>query len=297
LEGKEKNMATENKILDLSYEAAEDLSSDRYRIVVLDTGKVRRPNAAGDVPFGVLQNAPESGEAASVRVMGVSKVVFGETVVENEWIKLEYVDAADAGKGMDADVEGDLALGRCLVGGAEDELGEILLTGGVYRTTHAAKSIPVSLGSLVGEDGTALAQFSDGDSATPGWAQLSNKELVLRWNNHATPSAVSFSVAMPSDLDAGEDVEIHWLAAMSGANDTPEITTEAYFNDGDTDCAGTDDEIDGGATLTEYVNVIDAADVPAAPAALTVNFKPKAGELGTDDCFIHAVWVEYTATV
>jgi len=131
-------MSSENKILDVSYEAAEDLSNDQYRIVVLDAGKVRRPNAAGDIPLGVLQNAPLAGQAAAVRLIGISKIQFGETVAENEWVKLEYVDAADAGKGMDADVALDLAIGRCLAGGAEDELGEILLSGAVHQVNAAS---------------------------------------------------------------------------------------------------------------------------------------------------------------
>lgn len=131
-------MSTENRVLDVSYEAAEDLSSDQYRIMVLSSGKVQRPNAATDIPLGVLQNAPGSGEAAVVRLIGVSKIVFGETVAENEWIKLEYIDAADAGKGLDADVALDLAIGRCLVGGDEDELGEILLSGAVYQVNVAS---------------------------------------------------------------------------------------------------------------------------------------------------------------
>lgn len=131
-------MATENRVLDLSYPAAEDLSSDQYRIVCLDSGQVRRPNAATDIPLGVLQNAPAAGQAASVRVMGVSKIVFGETVAVNEWIKLEYVSATDAGKGMDADVALDLAIGRCLLGGDQDDLGEILLSGAVHQVNAAS---------------------------------------------------------------------------------------------------------------------------------------------------------------
>lgn len=131
-------MSTENGILDVSYEAAEDLSNDQYRIVVLSSGKVQRPDAATDIGLGILQNAPGSGEAASVRLIGVSKIVFGETVAENEWIKLEYVSAADAGKGLDADVALDLAIGRCLVGGDEDELGEILLSGAVHQVNAAS---------------------------------------------------------------------------------------------------------------------------------------------------------------
>ncbi len=131
-------MATENGVLDLSFEAAEDLSDDQYRIVVLSSGKVQRPNAATDVPLGILQNAPESGEAAQVRLIGVSKCRFGETVAENEWVKLEYVSATDAGNGMDADVALDLAIGRCLKGGGDGELGEVLLSGAVHQVNAAS---------------------------------------------------------------------------------------------------------------------------------------------------------------
>jgi hypothetical protein len=131
-------MATENGIYLESYEAAEDLSNDQYRIVVLASGKVRRPNGATEIGLGLLQNAPESGEAASVMLIGKSKIVFGETVAENEWIKLEYVGAADAGKGLDADVALDLAIGRCMVGGDQDDLGEILLSGAVHQVNAAS---------------------------------------------------------------------------------------------------------------------------------------------------------------
>lgn len=131
-------MSTENRILDVSFEAGEDLSNDQYRIVVLASGKVRRPDGGTEIPLGVLQNAPGSGEAAVVRVMGISKIQLGETVAENEWIKLEYIDAADAGKGLDADVALDIAIGRCLVGGGEDELGVILLSGAVHQVNAAS---------------------------------------------------------------------------------------------------------------------------------------------------------------
>jgi len=131
-------MATENHVLIRTYPAGEDLTADQFRIVVLASGGVRRPDGATEVPLGVLQNAPASGEAASVMLIGVSKIVFGETVAENEWIKLEYVSASDAGKALDADVALDLAIGRCLVGGAEDELGEILLSGAVHQVNAAS---------------------------------------------------------------------------------------------------------------------------------------------------------------
>ena len=96
------------------------------------------PDGATEVPLGVLQNAPGSGEAANVMLIGKSKIVFGEAVAENEWIKLEYNSAADAGKGLDADVALDLALGRCLMGGSEVDLGEILLSGAVHQVNAAS---------------------------------------------------------------------------------------------------------------------------------------------------------------
>jgi len=68
----------------------------------------------------------------------VSKVVLGETVAVNEWVKLEYNDAADAGKALDADLALDLALGRCLAGGGEDALGEVLLSGAVHQVNAAS---------------------------------------------------------------------------------------------------------------------------------------------------------------
>jgi hypothetical protein len=131
-------MATENAVLIKTYEAGEDLSDDQYRIVRLSSGKVYRPDNSTDHPLGVLQNAPASGEAAAVMLIGVSKIRFGEAVAENEWVKLEYVSASDAGNGMDADVALDLAIGRCLKGGGDGELGEVLLSGAVHQVNAAS---------------------------------------------------------------------------------------------------------------------------------------------------------------
>lgn len=156
------------------------------------------------------------------------------------------------------------------------------------------KSLPLPLGSLLLEDGTALTKFSAGESAVPGFAQFANKELALEWNDYDTSDKVAVSVPIPPDLDGASDLVVHFLAAMSGATDTPTLETEAYFGAGDTDCAGADPEIDGGATLGEYTMTIAAADVPDAPSALTVIFGPAAGELTADDLKIHAVWLEYT---
>lgn len=95
-------MAHENAVLNTSDEAAEDLSSDQYRIVVMDatTGKIRRPDAITDIPHGVLQNAPVSGEAAVVMQEGKTKLVLGATLSRGAVVSMEYNSGADAGKAV-----------------------------------------------------------------------------------------------------------------------------------------------------------------------------------------------------
>ena len=117
----------DNGVLDITLEAGEDLSSDQYRFVILSSGKVYRPNATTDRPIGILQNDPESGQAAHVRMMGISRVVLGETVAENEYVKHEYISASDAGKGLDADGQYDVAQAYCISGGGEDDLATVAL--------------------------------------------------------------------------------------------------------------------------------------------------------------------------
>ena len=131
-------MAYEVPIMDVSFEAGEDLSNDQYRFVVLSGGKVYRPNASTDKAIGILQNNPESGEAASVRMLGISKLVAGETIAENEYVKLEYVSATDAGKGLDADVALDLAGAYCREGGDEDDLITVAVLPFAFQTNVAS---------------------------------------------------------------------------------------------------------------------------------------------------------------
>ena len=85
---------------DLTFLAAEDLSDMQYRFVVQasDT-QVQMANAATDFPLGILQNAPESGEKAVVRVDGTSKLVMNAAYSVGQALINEYVGASDNGKG------------------------------------------------------------------------------------------------------------------------------------------------------------------------------------------------------
>jgi len=67
--------------LDITFEAGADLSDKQYHLVKLsDSYEVKLCSAETDVIIGVLQNEPESGEAAVVRVSGTSKVSTGTPV-------------------------------------------------------------------------------------------------------------------------------------------------------------------------------------------------------------------------
>lgn len=158
----------------------------------------------------------------------------------------------------------------------------------------ASHSILIPLAALSLEDGTAITKFADGASPTPGFSQEGGKELVLRWNNHATPAKVAVTLPLPPTLDDSAGISLRAIAAMSGATDTPVLEFEAYFNAADDDCAGTDPEVTGGATRAVYACAVAAADVPAAPGTLTVILGPKAGELGTDDLLLAGLQINYT---
>ena len=80
-------MATEIPVLDMTFTAAADLSASQYCFVFVDSaGKAALPTAAGMQVIGVLQNKPTIGQAATVRVYGVSKVVAGGVVAPGDRI-------------------------------------------------------------------------------------------------------------------------------------------------------------------------------------------------------------------
>jgi len=127
-------MATEQAIWRETFVAAEDLSDYQFHYVVLGSSGVRLPDAEDEVPIGILQNAPESGDAAEVMILGKSKLVANAALAVGIFVKHEYVGAADAGKGDDAGTWWDTARGLVVeAAGAEDDLCSVLLLGPFAR--------------------------------------------------------------------------------------------------------------------------------------------------------------------
>lgn len=115
--------------IDLSFDAGEDLSSYQYHFVHLaDDDTVDLMDSATEFPIGILQNAPESGDVAVVRVSGISKLKMNAAVAVGALLKAEYVGAADTGKGDAADTDYDIIRAVCMQAtGAEDDVGAVLL--------------------------------------------------------------------------------------------------------------------------------------------------------------------------
>tara|TARA_Y100000310_G_C20399947_1_gene676917 strand:+ start:410 stop:802 length:393 start_codon:yes stop_codon:yes gene_type:complete len=114
-------------ILSITKEAGEDLSSFQFMAVTLESDdQLDAHDAVTDVPFGVLQNKPDTaGKAAEIMVVGRTKVEFGETVAVGNLIRFganskAYIFA------VDTDVTAYCA-GVCTEGGDSGEVGEALI--------------------------------------------------------------------------------------------------------------------------------------------------------------------------
>ena len=68
-------MAVSQSVFDMTFVAGANLASSQYRFVTLDAAaNTVKVCGTSDRPLGVLQNKPAAGEAATVRLLGTSKV-------------------------------------------------------------------------------------------------------------------------------------------------------------------------------------------------------------------------------
>ena len=123
-------MTVEYSGKDIGMVAAEDLSARQFCYVHQATDNtVDLLDSTSELPFGILQNAPEDGETAVVRIEGTSKLVMNAAVAVATYVKAEYVGAADNGKGDAADTDRDVVSGQVIkASGAEDDVGAVIIT-------------------------------------------------------------------------------------------------------------------------------------------------------------------------
>lgn len=168
----------------------------------------------------------------------------------------------------------------------------------LYTHLHSVQAfIPIALHSL-----REATNFDVGNAAANGGILASDTTPVLDAINAATDGCqrllwaasnsdqVIAQIPLPPDLDDTADVVLHIRAAMGGATDTPDITLDSFFNEGDTKVVDTIAAVTGTA-YAEYTGTIAAADVPAGAQTLTIGLTP--GAHTTDTLAISAIWVEY----
>lgn len=136
-------------------------------------------------------------------------------------------------------------------------------------------------GGLLASDSTPILNTTNGDT---------DSALRLAWAA-SNSDPIIFQVPLPPDLDEASVVEVHLRAAMAGATDTPVISADSYFNEGDTKVEDDSAAITG-TSYAEYTITIAAADVPAGAQTLSCELTP--GAHTTDILYMTAIWVEYT---
>lgn len=234
--------------------------------------------AAGDAIYYVDADTPKLSKKASGYFYGFAIGTVGSGLTAT--IEVLHVPA---GSWFGSVASGDIATGAVTAA----KLSTTLKTGFIpvpLATLREVSSntIPNAAGNggLLASDTTPILATTNGDT---------DSALRLAWAA-ANVDPVIFQVPLPPDLDEASAVEIHLLAAMEAANDTPVISADSYFMVGDTKVEDDSTAVTG-ATPAEYTITIAAGDVPAGAQTLTVELTP--GAHGTDALYVYAVWVEY----
>lgn len=235
--------------------------------------------AVGDSIYYVDADTPPLSKKASGYFFGFAM----ETISSGSTDTIQ-VAKVDGGAWTGTVNTGDLATGA--------------VTAAKLSTTLKTGFIPVSLATV-----RELSSGSFINAAGNGGLLATDTTPILNTTNGDTDGAwrlawaatnvdpIGFQVPLPPDLDEASAVEIHFRAAMADTNDTPVISADSYFDEGDTKVEDDSGAVTG-ATYAEYTITIAAADVPAGAQTLSVELTP--GAHGTDILYMTAIWVEYT---
>lgn len=122
-------MAKQFSGIDVPFAAYDDLSAAQWLMVIMNgSGTVDKCGATTDNVIGVLQDEGTTGQGVTVRVLGHTKVILGDTVTAGD-----LVSTTSGGKAVKVTAGSSTTCyiaGKCLVGGATDAVGEILLIPG-----------------------------------------------------------------------------------------------------------------------------------------------------------------------
>lgn len=155
--------------------------------------------------------------------------------------------------------------------------------------------LPIPLESLIEGDGTNLVARL-GIATTPVLDMANgdtDSAFTVTWA--ATNSdPVLFQTSLPPGLDIAQDLLIKFRAAMGGATDTPVVSADTYFNEGDTKVEDDSGAVTG-TSYAEYTITIAAADIPSGAQTITVELTP--GAHTTDTLIITSIQIEWKSSI
>lgn len=283
---------------DLTFTAGEDLEAARR--VKIESGTTTTPPEvvyadAGEDWIGVTRYAVSDGDKVVVRPKNFAGSYEIECLIDSAIAHGATLYGADDGRVSDA-VSGAPQGLSMAAAGADYEHIECFMWN-LKGTTIPEKMIPIPLTQLresdatnipaaaahygvLGQDSTPILDYANGDT---------DSALRLAWAA-SNSDPIVFQTPLPPDIDTGQDLTVHFRAAMAGTTDTPTIASDAYFNEGDTKVEDASAAVTG-ATYAEYTITIAAADIPSGAQTVTVELTP--GAHTTDILYLTALWLEY----
>ena len=236
--------------------------------------------AVGDSIYYVDADTPKLSKTASGYFFGFAL----ETVGAGSTGTIE-VAHVDAGVWSGTVNTGDIANG----GVTAVKLATTLKTGYV--------PLPLTAWRIIATNDIAAKNAADGGTISldtdPTLKRVNgatDKKLRLAWAAASVVEIVADFV-YPPDLDEAAAVEVHFLAAMAGAADTPVLGVSYFEGVGDTNAGGNTAAITG-TSIAEYSVSIAHGNVGATPKAASIGIVPAAH--GTDALYIYGAWIEYT---
>lgn len=125
----------ESRVYDESFIAAADLRAYQFCIVAISAANTVNVSGANGIAIGILQNKPNSGQAAEVRMLGISKLFCkgdGTEITVGS-----FIESAAAGVGVISNTDKHNVVAMALEGTtAASELLSVLLTG-PFTLSHA----------------------------------------------------------------------------------------------------------------------------------------------------------------
>ena len=184
--------------------AAADLSAKQYYLVYLTSSGINL-STAGGIALGVLQNDPVSGAACDVGDSGVTKVVYGNTVLLGDSLMSDSSGRAVPLTGS------NVCVGIALEAGSVGQIGTMFLTnktGSASTNNWSMLSIPVTLATIA--DGTIVNSF------TPGFAGTVQKIFFIN-----TTAATTAAKGSTLNVDIGSTPPTGGSLVLTSANQTP----------------------------------------------------------------------------